>query len=103
MKNITRATYDKIAPSFAKANAEMAEEMLLAARGFLEAIPRNGKCLDLGCGAGRDLAWFEQQGTNILGADLSTGMLAQARKITTRPLARKSAVPAAKACTWRSR
>ena len=86
MKNITRATYDQIAPSFARVNTEMPENILLAARKFLEILPGNGKCLDLGCGTGRDVAWFEQKGVDIIGADLSTCMLTQARKITTRPL-----------------
>ena len=86
MKNITRATYDKIAPEFARVNAEIPEHLRLDAQNFIKKLPQNGRCLDLGCGAGRDLAWFEQQGLNILGADLSTGMLAQTRKITTRPL-----------------
>jgi ubiquinone/menaquinone biosynthesis C-methylase UbiE len=87
LKNITRATYDKIAPAFARVNAEMSENILQAAREFVKIVPKNGWCLDLGCGTGRDLAWFEQAGLNILGADLSTGMLTEARKITAHPLA----------------
>jgi ubiquinone/menaquinone biosynthesis C-methylase UbiE len=65
----------------------MPENLLHEAQRFIEALPANGRCLDLGCGAGRDIAWFEQQGLNILGADLSIGMLTEARKITSRPLA----------------
>jgi ubiquinone/menaquinone biosynthesis C-methylase UbiE len=87
MKNITQATYDKIAPAFAKTNAEMPENLLRDAQKFIETLPKNGPCLDLGCGAGRDTAWFEQQGLNILSADLSIGMLNETRKITSRPLA----------------
>jgi ubiquinone/menaquinone biosynthesis C-methylase UbiE len=87
MKNITQATYDKIAPTFAKTNAEMPENLLVEARKFIESISQNARCLDLGCGAGRDIAWFEGQGLNIFGADLSIGMLTEARKITSRPLA----------------
>jgi ubiquinone/menaquinone biosynthesis C-methylase UbiE len=87
MKNVTQTTYDKIAPAFAKTNAEMPENLLQEAQKFIETLPQNGLCLDLGCGAGRDTAWFEQQGLNILGADLSIGMLNEARKITSRPLA----------------
>ncbi len=86
MKNVTQATYDKIALAFARINSEMPENMLRAAREFVEIAPRNGLCLDLGCGTGRDLAWFEQAGLNLLGADLSSGMLSQARQISTRPL-----------------
>ena len=86
MKNITQATYDKIAPTFAKTNAEMSENLLHEARKFTEMLPKNERCLDLGCGAGRDTAWFEGQGLNIFGADLSIGMLTEARKITSHPL-----------------
>jgi ubiquinone/menaquinone biosynthesis C-methylase UbiE len=86
MKNVAQATYDQIAPAFARTNSEMPENVLLAAQKFIEFIPKNGKCLDLGCGPGRDIAWFEQHGVNILGADLSIGMLAQARKTTNQPL-----------------
>jgi len=87
MKNITQATYDKIAPTFAKTNAEMPENLLIQAPKFIKTIPQNGRCLDLGCGAGRDVAWFEELGLSIFGADISIGMLAEARKITSRPLA----------------
>jgi ubiquinone/menaquinone biosynthesis C-methylase UbiE len=86
MKNITQATYDKIAPVFAEAQASMSENLLAAAQKFMEYIPANGLCLDLGCGTGRDSAWFEQHELKIVGADFSMGMLAQARKATTRPL-----------------
>lgn len=86
MKNITQATYDQIAPAFAEVNAKMPENLLLAAQKFLEYIPENGLCLDLGCGPGRDSAWFEQHQLKSIGADFSMGMLNQARKVTTCPL-----------------
>jgi SAM-dependent methyltransferase len=86
MKNITQATYDRIAPEFARVNAAMPENMLAEAQRVIDLVPRPGLCLDLGCGAGRDLAWFEQHGLNLFGADLSAGMLAQARQATSRPL-----------------
>jgi ubiquinone/menaquinone biosynthesis C-methylase UbiE len=87
MKTITQATYDQIAPMFAQANARMPENVVAAAQKFLEYIPKGGRCLDLGCGAGQDSAWFERQPVKIFGADLSAGMLAEARKVTARPLA----------------
>jgi ubiquinone/menaquinone biosynthesis C-methylase UbiE len=87
MKSVTQATYDLIAPAFAQVNAQMPENMLAAAQKFLEVVPRNGLYLDLGCGAGRDMAWFTARHLNIMGADLSAGMLAEARKIVSCPLA----------------
>ncbi len=86
MIEITRATYDQIAPYFAQVNAQMNEHVLLAAQNFARRIPTGELCLDLGCGAGRDLAWFAAQQLNILGADFSAGMLAQAKQVSTRPL-----------------
>ncbi len=85
--NITQQTYDQIALMYAQANAQMPANVLAAAQKFLEMGSPDGLCLDLGCGAGQDLAWFEQHHLNILGADLSAGMLAQARRVTSFPLA----------------
>lgn len=86
MSEITRATYDQIAPYFAQVNAQMSEHVILAAQNFTGRIPPGELCLDLGCGAGRDLAWFATQQLNIIGADFSAGMLAQAKQVSTRPL-----------------
>jgi ubiquinone/menaquinone biosynthesis C-methylase UbiE len=86
MKDITQATYDQIAPTFAEVNAKISENMLLAAQNFLEYIPEKGLCLDLGCGTGRDSAWFEQHRLKMISADFSLGMLVQARQIASWPL-----------------
>lgn len=87
MKSPTQATYDRIAPAFAEKQAEMSENLLVAAQKFLEYIPKDGLCLDLGCGSGRDSAWFAAQQLKTIGVDFSLGMLAEARKTTSRPLA----------------
>jgi ubiquinone/menaquinone biosynthesis C-methylase UbiE len=83
MKNITQATYDQIAPAFAELHGKMPESVLPELLKFLEAFPHSGICLDLGCGHGRDIAWLESQHLRMIGADLSTGMLIEARKIVT--------------------
>lgn len=87
MNSPTQATYDRIAPAFAERQAEMSENLLLAAQRFLEYIPAGGLCLDLGCGTGRDSAWFAAQQLKTIGVDFSRGMLTEARKNTSRPLA----------------
>jgi SAM-dependent methyltransferase len=46
---------------------------------FLKTLPDNPVILDAGCGAGRDMAWFEAKGCHVTGIDLSPGMLAEAR------------------------
>jgi SAM-dependent methyltransferase len=79
MTNQTQATYDRIADRFAEVNAEMPPELIAAADSFLGQLKPGARVLDLGCGAGRDMAWLEGWGAAVVGADLSRGMLAQAR------------------------
>lgn len=84
--SLNRSTYDQIAPRFAEANAVMAPYLAASAGRLLERVgPRPAPLLDLGCGAGRDLAWFDAHGLPGIGVDLSQGMLAQAKQVTSRP------------------
>jgi len=78
-KNHLQTVYDQIAEKFADVNANMPPELILAAEQFLGIIPSGALILDLGCGAGRDIAWLESQGATAVGSDFSAGMLAQAR------------------------
>lgn len=77
-----RSAYDQVAAQYAAKNAQIFPEMLSAADWLLAQVPDGARLLDLGCGPGRDLAWFAQQRPSIrrFGADLSTGMLAEARQ-----------------------
>lgn len=43
--------------------------------------PSRATVLDAGCGSGRDCRWFEQRGIDVLGVDLSLGLLEEARKV----------------------
>jgi ubiquinone/menaquinone biosynthesis C-methylase UbiE len=43
------------------------------------------KILDIGCGGGDDIAWFEKQGAEVYGIDISTAMLELARKNVAHP------------------
>jgi len=81
-----RATYDRIAARYAVANAEMVPMVANAAARFLEELQEHPRILDLGCGHGRDLAWFAARGARVVGADLSYGMLVQARRQVDVPL-----------------
>jgi SAM-dependent methyltransferase len=78
-----RAAYDRIAPTFAAVNAEMDPAVVELGERFLRLAGRDARAsalpvLDLGCGAGRDMAWMEGQGNRVIGVDLSAGMLAEA-------------------------
>ena len=74
-----RATYDTIAASFAEQTARMPVPNQEMGRRFLALLPEGSSILEVGCGAGHDMAWLEAQGAAVTGIDLSPGMLAQAR------------------------
>jgi ubiquinone/menaquinone biosynthesis C-methylase UbiE len=84
-KRVQKA-YDQIAAQYAAVNAAMPPEVAASARRFLELTSHQARILDLGCGAGRDMAWFEAQGTAVVGLDLSRLMLDQARRCVHGPL-----------------
>lgn len=82
--NPTIATYDRIAGRYAERNVDRA---WLADRcdTFAEAIigrvpPERFRILDAGCGPGRDSRWFHERGFQVIGVDLSAGMLTEARR-----------------------
>jgi SAM-dependent methyltransferase len=81
-----QAAYDRIAARYAAVNTDMPPETLAAAEHFLGLVESNARILDLGCGPGRDMAWFEAHGAAVVGVDLSVGMLAQARLRASGPL-----------------
>lgn len=78
----SRATYDRIAVRYAEnqdrlvASNERAFPAFL--RAFVASLPERGTIADLGCGPGRDATRFVEAGFNVLGVDLSAGMLALA-------------------------
>jgi len=53
-------------------------------REALEAVlPRNpGKILDLGCGPGRDLVYFKQQGHTVIGLDATPAFVEMAQQVS---------------------
>jgi len=75
------AAYDHIAADYAVINAAMPPNLAELATRFLARLGPDARVLDVGCGAGRDMAWMEARGATVTGIDLSTGMLARAREI----------------------
>lgn len=72
--------YDQIVLEYAKRNhSTMAGNLVLLAQELIQHVGTKGHILDIGCGTGRDMTWFESQKANILGIDLSMGMLKYAR------------------------
>ena len=77
------AAYDQVAAAYAAKNATMPPAYLELGPRFLVRLSSGLRVVDVGCGAGRDLAWLTQQGVEVVGVDRSTGMLAQARQHAT--------------------
>ena len=76
-----QAGYDRIVLEYAKRNhSKMADNLIPLAQELVQYTGQNGHLLEIGCGTGRDMAWFETQGVTVTGNDLSMGMLQYARK-----------------------
>jgi ubiquinone/menaquinone biosynthesis C-methylase UbiE len=80
---VTRASYEQIAPTYAQVSAIMHENLISFAKQFINLLESsfgpNSNILDVGCGPGRDMAWFEDHGINVTGVDYTQAMLELAR------------------------
>jgi ubiquinone/menaquinone biosynthesis C-methylase UbiE len=76
---VTRASYEQIAQTYAQVSAVMGENLLEIAKKFLELLEVNASILDVGCGPGRDMVWFENHNINVTGVDYTQAMLELAR------------------------
>ena len=74
-----RRAYDATAPSYARRTASMPPALVALGRRVLALAPAPAAVVEVGCGPGRDMAWFETQGAHVTGVDLSAGMLREAR------------------------
>lgn len=85
----TRAAYEQIAKTYAEVNSgDVPDSLLRLARELVHHVGHDANIIDVGCGTGRDMAWFEGQGMRVTGVDFSPAMLAQARGLTAGPLLR---------------
>jgi SAM-dependent methyltransferase len=74
----TTAAYDLVAASYALRNAVAADDHVEHQRSFMRLLP-GPVVADVGCGPGRDAAWFTTEGIRVVGFDRSVEMLARAR------------------------
>ena len=70
--------YNAIASSYAKQALQHGPG--IQRRHFCSLIPKRGKILDVGCGSGRDCAYFVKKGFETVGVDLSDKLLEIAQK-----------------------
>jgi ubiquinone/menaquinone biosynthesis C-methylase UbiE len=75
-----RAAYDQLVVAYADRNhGAMPDKLLPLAGRLVLHVGSGGHLIDVGCGTGRDMAWFETRALSVTGIDLSTGMLSYAR------------------------
>lgn len=77
-----QVAYDQLADVYAVHNETMPANVLALAEMLVAQVGTSGHILELGCGPGRHMAWFEDKGLTVTGIDLSIGMLRQARQVT---------------------
>ena len=70
-------TYNKIAELYSKYNFEKLLQFQLSK--FISLLPGK-KVLDVGCGMGRDVAYFMEEKLDVIGIDLSEKMIEEAKK-----------------------
>lgn len=70
--------YDQNAKQYADASYKVTPTDLI--RRFIELLPQNPKILDAGCGAGKDSKVFNELGINVIGIDLSKGLINEAKR-----------------------
>lgn len=76
-----QTAYDQIVLEYAKRNHfSMADNLVGLAQDLIQHTGQKSHIVDVGCGTGRDMSWFEAQGSIITGIDLSMGMLTYAQK-----------------------
>jgi SAM-dependent methyltransferase len=78
----TRESYDTLAAAYAEHLASELDQKPLdrhLLNRFAESVRDRGRTADLGCGPGHVARYLREQGVDVLGIDLSPGMIEQAR------------------------
>lgn len=71
--------YRRYGEAFSCAHADQSPQLVEVANRLADRLPSGARILDLGCGAGRDMAAFEAAGFEVTGVDASREMIALAR------------------------
>lgn len=76
-----QAAYDQMVEAYASRNhSNMPDNLITLARKLIQHAGHGAHVIDVGCGTGRDMAWLETHGVTVTGIDLSSGMIAYARR-----------------------
>src|SRR5271155_171080 len=70
--------YDQNAKKYAEATYAVSPDDLI--NQFMNLLPNKPKILDAGCGGGRDTGLLATKGAQVIGLDISKGLLNEARK-----------------------
>ena len=88
MKDYTLSHYEKFAPEISTRYEKI--DFSQVQNELLEILSRNTRVLEVGCGSGRDAAFFLFRGIDVTATDGSRGMLSEAKRLHP-DLARKTA------------
>jgi len=69
--------YNKIAKVYADHTSEKLLQFQL--NKFISLLPKSAKVLDIGSGSGRDMAYLQEEGINVIGIDISDGLIKEAK------------------------
>ncbi len=72
---MTRATYDRIADAYRRRTGAAFAGLVDDLDALGELIPPGARVADIGCGPGRDASLLRERGYEVIGLDLSLGML----------------------------
>jgi SAM-dependent methyltransferase len=75
----TTVSYDAVVSDYSKKNRQLSSAFESFRLRFLDAVRTPRLIADLGCGPGRDAAWFNRVGATSIGVDISTLMLRYAK------------------------
>ncbi len=76
-EELIKKAYDDFARRYAEINFNVILQYQL--NEFLSFLPKSAKILDLGCGPGRDVNYFLEEGYNAIGIDFSEKMIKEAK------------------------
>jgi len=74
----TIETFNKIAPQYVELTFDKISQFEL--NEFISMVPKEAKVLDVGCGSGRDLHYLMDYKFDVVGIDLSEGIINEAKK-----------------------